>query len=307
MEVVQEHFPNNHIFYIGLYGSQNYGLDTEKSDVDTKCIVLPTNRDLILGREPISCELDVDGEICCVKDIRAMNQNFLKGNINFLEILFTKYWYCPVKYQHKVYKLRANVENIAYSNPHAIVNMAYGMVKSKSNIVLAIGDKKKLKTVCRVTEFLKNYSKNLDFETSLIPNDEVKKELMSIMNTELTDSEIKNMVTEAVIEADKAAQIVREQNFPKEQTEWAKKFLDDLTLSILKDQLKDEFFYDTEMEISRLAKRNDELRRENDNLYEDVHQLQCKNDDLYKDIEDLRYENNKLRREKDSLYEYIDR
>lgn len=33
-----------------LYGSQNYELDYEKSDVDTKAIVLPTLEDIVLNR-----------------------------------------------------------------------------------------------------------------------------------------------------------------------------------------------------------------------------------------------------------------
>lgn len=36
-------------FFIALYGSQNYQLDTENSDVDSKMLVIPTLDDLIRG------------------------------------------------------------------------------------------------------------------------------------------------------------------------------------------------------------------------------------------------------------------
>ena len=53
-KAIQEHkqvvlnagYPEKQIFGIFLYGSQNYGLDTENSDVDTKAIIIPTIEDL---------------------------------------------------------------------------------------------------------------------------------------------------------------------------------------------------------------------------------------------------------------------
>lgn len=41
------------VLYIGLFGSQNYGLSDENSDVDSRAIVLPTIEQLI-KRERIS-------------------------------------------------------------------------------------------------------------------------------------------------------------------------------------------------------------------------------------------------------------
>ena len=35
------------VIYIGLYGSQNYNLDDEESDIDVKAIVLPDLQDII--------------------------------------------------------------------------------------------------------------------------------------------------------------------------------------------------------------------------------------------------------------------
>ncbi|MBQ5919289.1 MAG: nucleotidyltransferase domain-containing protein [Lachnospiraceae bacterium] len=74
-----------------LYGSQNYGLSTEDSDVDTIAIVLPNEYDLYFSR-PLTKELHLEnGEHCVVKDIREILNEFKKQNVNFLEILVTDY------------------------------------------------------------------------------------------------------------------------------------------------------------------------------------------------------------------------
>lgn len=80
-----------------LYGSQNYGLSTENSDVDTIAIVLPNEYDLYFSK-PLTKELHLEnGEHCVVKDIREIFNEFKKQNVNFLEILVTKYkWVNPL-------------------------------------------------------------------------------------------------------------------------------------------------------------------------------------------------------------------
>ena len=41
-EAVLKKYPEYQILGIFLYGSQNYNIATEKSDVDTKAIIIPT-------------------------------------------------------------------------------------------------------------------------------------------------------------------------------------------------------------------------------------------------------------------------
>ena len=74
-----------------LFGSQNYGTDTETSDVDTKCILVPDLYTLAL--HPYETKhLSVDGEVCECMTIQHMVANWKKQNINFVEILFTPYF-----------------------------------------------------------------------------------------------------------------------------------------------------------------------------------------------------------------------
>lgn len=91
---------------VGLFlqGSQNYGLDIYdddyKSDIDTKAIVLPTLKDIVMNAPPISTTLVLENnEHIDLKDIRVMFDTFKKQNVNFIEILFTKFRLINPKYK----------------------------------------------------------------------------------------------------------------------------------------------------------------------------------------------------------------
>ena len=96
---VLKYYDEDQLLGIFVYGSQNYGIDTEDSDVDTKAILIPSLRELCLEK-PVSRELRLEnGEHCEVKDIREMVKMFEKQNINFLEILYTDYYWVNPKYE----------------------------------------------------------------------------------------------------------------------------------------------------------------------------------------------------------------
>ena len=117
-----------------LYGSQNYELDYEKSDVDTKAIVLPTLEDIVLNRQPVSTTVDMgDNCLCDVKDIRKMFECFKKQNINFIELLFTQYYKLNPIYKSLYRPMLDNAENIARYNNYASVNCMSGMALEKYN------------------------------------------------------------------------------------------------------------------------------------------------------------------------------
>ena len=92
--------PETEWLVIALYGSQNYGTQVATSDIDSKMIVFPSFEDVIFAKPLISHIVDMpdNGEQIDVKDIRLMCNNFLKQNINYLEILFTKYYIVNPKY-----------------------------------------------------------------------------------------------------------------------------------------------------------------------------------------------------------------
>lgn len=88
MDRVQEHLEkalNKHKnldwFVIALQGSQNYGLDDEDSDVDTKLLTLPSLNELVLDKKPLNYTLvlgDGTDEHCDIKDVRMYFKTFRK-------------------------------------------------------------------------------------------------------------------------------------------------------------------------------------------------------------------------------------
>lgn len=118
--------------YLSLAGSQNYNLDYEYSDIDTKAMVVPTLRDVVLNNKPVSTtHVMENNEHCDLKDIRLMFENFKKQNINFLEVLFSPYYWVDERYEEEFEQLRAHAEEIAHYNENVAVKCMLGMAKEK--------------------------------------------------------------------------------------------------------------------------------------------------------------------------------
>lgn len=174
-----------------LYGSQNYELDYEKSDVDTKAIVLPTLKDIILNRQPVSTTVDMwNGCLCDAKDIRKMFECFKKQNINFIELLFTQYYVLNPIYKSLYQPMLDNAEKIARYNNYASLNCMSGMALEKYNALdhpyPSIKDKidkygydqKQLHHILRIKDFIQRYVAGENYSTILIPTD--KEELLKV-------------------------------------------------------------------------------------------------------------------------------
>lgn len=81
-----------------LIGSQNYRLDNDNSDYDTFTFILPSERDLYLGHDPISGEVEVADGKCMYKDIRLALNLLKKTSPNSLECFVSKCRYYEPKY-----------------------------------------------------------------------------------------------------------------------------------------------------------------------------------------------------------------
>ena len=165
-----------------LQGSQNYGLDYEGSDIDTKAIVIPSFEDFVLNRKPASTTLILpSNEHIDVKDIRLMHESVRKQNINFIEILFTKYRYMNPEYEVLYQPMFDNNEKIAHYNNYAAVNCIAGMVYEKHKAmehpyptliekIEKYGyDNKQLHHIIRCEEFLNRYISGVPYAECLIP------------------------------------------------------------------------------------------------------------------------------------------
>jgi hypothetical protein len=178
-----EYFPEDRIVGIFLQGSQNYGLDIEGSDVDSKLIVLPTLDDICFNNKPVSTtHIRENEEHIDFKDIRLMFQTFRKQNLNFVEILFTEYKIINPMYADLWQQLVDMNEMVAHYSPYAAVKTMKGIAMekyhameheypSKMAILEKFGyDPKQLHHLFRVEEYLLRYINGEDYADCLISN-----------------------------------------------------------------------------------------------------------------------------------------
>lgn len=168
-----------------LQGSWNYSFDLcdDESDVDSKCLVLPTFEDFCLGRKPVSythiCEND---EHIDIKDLRLYLDCFKKQNVNFIEILFTDFYKVNPKYQEQWERLVEHREQIArYDIPRAIscmLGMAYEKKKAMCHRYPTLAakidefgyDGKQVSHIARMYDVLEKYLAEVSYKECLVPD-----------------------------------------------------------------------------------------------------------------------------------------
>ena len=174
----------HNVLGVFLQGSQNYNLSYSGSDIDTKAIIIPSFEDFVLNRKPVSTTLiKKDNSHIDLKDIRLMHECFRKQNINFIEILFTKYRHLNPEYAELYQPMFDNNERIAHYNNYAAVNCIAGMVYEKHKAmehpyptlkdkIEKYGyDNKQLHHILRCNEFLQRYINGVPYAKCLIPTD----------------------------------------------------------------------------------------------------------------------------------------
>lgn len=176
-----EHFPEDRIVGIFYQGSGNYGLDYEGSDVDTKLIVAPTFKDIAMNKRAVSTtHIRANEEHIDFKDIRLYIQTFRKQNLNFLEILFTKYAIINPMYETEWNRLVEAREAIAHYAPVQAIKSMKGIAKEKYHAmehhyparmawIEKFGyDPKQLHHLLRVNEYILRYIDGESYEECLI-------------------------------------------------------------------------------------------------------------------------------------------
>lgn len=176
------HFEPSHIVGIFCQGSQNYGLDYEKSDIDTKLIVLPTFDDIAFNKKPVSTTHILENEEHIdFKDLRLYIQTFRKQNLNFLEILFTefkivnpqyaKWWNILVEHREEIarynkFQAIKSMKGVAMEKYHAMEHP----YPSKLKILEKWGyDPKQLHHLLRIEEYIGRYIDGEAYEDCLRP------------------------------------------------------------------------------------------------------------------------------------------
>lgn len=163
------------LFALFLQGSQNYELDIYsdeyKSDIDAKAIIIPSFDDIVLNRKPISTTLVLDNnEHIELKDIRIMKDMWVKQNISYIELLYTKYIiYDDAKWGTMLYTLLNMRDKISNIDKNQFLKCIKGMsmekLKALEHPYPTIKDKidkygydpKQLHHIMRLAEFVNRY------------------------------------------------------------------------------------------------------------------------------------------------------
>ncbi len=254
MKRLQDHYDESLQFFkpeeivgVFLQGSQNYELDYEGSDVDTKLIVIPSFKDICLNKKPVSTtHVRANDEHTDWKDIRLYMETFRKQNLNFLEILFTDFYIINPMYREEWDRLIAAREFIARMNPHRAVKSMKGIAlekfhamehryPTKVDIINAYGyDGKQVSHLIRVYDYLERYIAGESYKDCLIPTPSRRPRIMEYKMLDRIPLE------EARCEALKFKNLVEKMadefcaTHPDKEEEWIRELLEDVSYNIMR-------------------------------------------------------------------------
>ena len=260
MKRVQEHydealqyFPEEQIVGVFLQGSQNYELDYEGSDVDTKLIVVPSFRDICLNKKPISTtHIRANDEHTDWKDVRLYMETFRKQNLNFLEILFTDFYIINPMYKEEWDRLVAAREFIARMNVHRAVKSMKGIAMekfhamehrypAKVDIIERYGyDGKQVSHLIRVYDYLRRYIAGESYEDCLRPSPDLVPRIMDykmLDRISLEEARAEALHYKALVEdlSDKFCDGKEDYEVP-----WVRDLLEDVSYNIMKISVEKE-------------------------------------------------------------------
>lgn len=248
------YFLDRQIIICALQGSQNYKLDYEGSDVDTKLIVAPNFKDICLNKKPISTtHVRANDEHTDWKDIRLYIEVFRKQNLNFLEILFTPYAIINPLYKEQWDRLAAAREEIARMNPYRAVKSMKGIAMekyhamehrypAKTHIVDAYGyDGKQVSHLLRVNDYLERYIAGEAYESCLIPSPKFRPRIMEYkmldrISLDEAREEAKDVIENVIRISDSFCADKCDQ-----ENEEMRELLEDVSYNIMKIAVEEEF------------------------------------------------------------------
>lgn len=245
-------YEKNQIIGVFCQGSTNYGLDLPTSDFDTKCILVPKFKEIALNKKPVSTtHILPNTEHLDAKDVRLYIETFRKQNLNFLEILFTEFYWINPLYQEQWMRLMRNRERIAHMNEFRAVKSMKGIAlekyhamehpyPSKVDILAKYGyDPKQLHHLVRVRDYLERYINGESYYSCLHPEDEMRDYLLSIKRG---DYELAAARDIADREIEHVGEIADEfcSNHLDEEDEWVRFLLEDVSYEIMKIAVQEE-------------------------------------------------------------------
>lgn len=240
---------HHNTIYVALQGSQNYKLNYENSDIDTKAIVVPTLKEVTRATQPLSTtHVRENNEHIDFKDIRLMFNCYKKQNINFIETLFATEWWCHRDYLAEIGKLRYEASRIAYYNRDAAVKCMAGMAYEKYHALYKpypaqVDDiekfgyaPKQLHHLVRLVEFMERYIKGVPYAECLISQQ--REYLIELKRGVTPFNKVQELADFALSQIDQMKVDYLANPHPKDEE--IGKLLDDIQYEIIKKALRKE-------------------------------------------------------------------
>lgn len=190
-EYVKEkgHYP----VYTALYGSQNYNLDDEHSDIDTETIVLPSWLELFKGTGRISQTHYREDDHVNIKDLALMSHMWSKQSLASLELLFTEYYYVEPRYAEAFRLLREGAEIIAQGNSKKLLAGLLGMAtnsQKRLNRYDRSREGKEYANLLRLKAFVEEWVVENSFAKSLkIENKQIREKILEVKRQDKISNE----------------------------------------------------------------------------------------------------------------------
>ena len=186
----KQNYNEENIIGIFLAGSQNYGTDTETSDVDTKMLITPTLSSIYQNKRGDSKTLKMpdNNEQISIKDIRCAFSELKKQNINLLEILFTDYCIINPLYKDFWQKLIEKRDLIVRYDPSLAIKTTKGMALNYYNRLFQDDGKisqKHTANLVRLEYYLKQYIDQKSYLECLKPEGETLELIKQIRTNQL--------------------------------------------------------------------------------------------------------------------------
>ena len=163
----QERFPGQ-VIAIALFGSQNYGISHEDSDIDTKTILLPSRADVINGNHISVSEKVYPNGINQFKDFRdVLNNIMIKGGIGSLECFYTPFFIYDPANAHYWYYF-SDLKNVMTDKAHdRILHCARGIAKAYYEKILQKNDFKSKIHLLWIYTFIRRFIVDNNFSQAL--------------------------------------------------------------------------------------------------------------------------------------------
>lgn len=165
-------FNEQNILLLSLYGSQNYRMENDDSDIDCECLIFPTEADIIFGKPLYSTCITTSYGTCHVKDIRAAFNELYKSSPNMLEIFASPYMIINKEYSFPLTQICCHFINyFARLNPYKLMrgfDGLYAKYRKEMNT-----SNKAYANALRIENMMTCLLHGLDYTTELIPHNYV--------------------------------------------------------------------------------------------------------------------------------------